>query len=131
VFFQAIWQVVADHRVTSAREAERLVFALVKFIGECAKSVPSYSEFIKQSLPLVWSVLVIPNISLTQQDVDEFEDDPQQFIKNDLEESDSDTRRRHCMKFVNQLSKKFPNEVATINGELVQQLNSEYEQNKA
>jgi hypothetical protein len=76
VFFQAIWQVVADNRVTSAREAERLVFALVKYIGECAKSIPSYADFLKGNLQHIWNVLVIPNISLTSQDVEEFEDDP-------------------------------------------------------
>jgi hypothetical protein len=35
------------------------------------------------------------------------------------------------MKFVQQLSKKFPSEINAITGALVQQLNSEYELNKA
>ena len=87
LFFQSIWQVVADNRVTAAREAERLVFALVKYIGECT-NIGNYSDFIKQNLALLFQVVILPNISLTQEDVDEFEDDPQQYIKNDLEESD-------------------------------------------
>jgi exportin-2 (importin alpha re-exporter) len=130
IFFQAIWQVIADGRVTAAREAERLVFALVKYIGECT-NIGSYSEFIKQNLALLFSVVVLPNISLTQEDVDEFEDDPQQYIKNDLEESDQETRRRHCMKFVQQLSRKYQAEMAGLIGDFITQLNCEYEQNKA
>jgi hypothetical protein len=122
--------VIAENRVTAAREAERLVFALVKYIGECT-NLPHFAEFIKSNLSLLFQVLILPNISLTQEDVDEFEDDPQQYIKNDLEESDQETRRRHCMKFVQQLSKKFSNEMTTIIGDLMTQLNSEYEQNKA
>lgn len=62
-------------------------------------------------------MLILPNISLTKEDVEEFEDDAQQYIKNDLEESDQETRRRHCMKFVQQLSKKYPNEMSAIIGE--------------
>ena len=52
-------------------------------------------------------MLVLPFISITQEDIDEFEDEPQAYIKNDLEESDVDSRRRQCMKFVQQLSKRF------------------------
>ena len=74
---------------------------------------------------------MIPNISLTQQDIDEYEDEPQQFLKNDLEESDAETRRRQCMKFVQQLSKKFQNDVGSLIGEFFTQFLQEYEQNKA
>ena len=38
---------------------------------------------------------------------EEYEYEPHQYIKNDLEESDAETRRRHCMKFVNRLSTNF------------------------
>jgi hypothetical protein len=51
------------------------VFALVKYIGECT-NIANYSEFIKTNLVALFQVLVLPNISLTQEDVDEFEDDP-------------------------------------------------------
>ncbi len=44
--------------------------------------------------------IVVPNISITQEDVDLFEDEPDAYIKIDLEESDLETRRRLCMKFV-------------------------------
>ncbi len=53
LFFQSIWQVVADNRVSAAREAERLVFALVKYIGECT-NIGNYSDFIKQNLALLF-----------------------------------------------------------------------------
>ena len=50
---------------------------------------------------------MLPNISITKEDEDEYEDEPQTYIKNDLEESDLETRRRQCMKFVQALSKRF------------------------
>ena len=59
------------------------------------------------NLMKIFDILIIPNISITPEDQEEFEDDPDAYIRNDLEESDVETRRRYCMKFVQQLSKKF------------------------
>lgn len=56
----------------------------------------------------IFSLLVLPNISLTPEDIDEYEEEPETYLKNDLEESDVDTRRRQCMKFVQALARKFP-----------------------
>jgi len=73
-------------------------------------------------LSLLFNVLVLPNISITEEDIDEYEDDPQAYIKNDLEESDQETRRRQCMKFVQALSKRFQNEMGVLIGQLFTQL---------
>lgn len=54
----------------------------------------------KQNLQSIFTSLILPNIAMTQQDHDEYEDEPEVYIKNDLEESDTETRRRQCMKFV-------------------------------
>lgn len=51
-------------------------------------------------MQVIFSVLIQPNIAVTQDDMDEYNDEPQMYIRNDLEESDSETRRRQCMKFV-------------------------------
>ena len=64
-------------------------------------------------------MLVLPNISITEQDLEEYEFEPQQYIKSDLEESDAETRRRHCMKFVSKLSSYFEAEVSTLIGSLI------------
>lgn len=45
-------------------------------------------------------MIIIPNISITEEDIEEYECEPQNYIKNDLEESDVETRRYQCMKFV-------------------------------
>jgi hypothetical protein len=57
-------------------------------------------------IPL-FDYVIIPNISITNDDIEEYEDEPETYIRNDLEESDTDTRRRLCNKFVQSLSKKF------------------------
>lgn len=42
----------------------------------------------------IFQTIILPNISITQDDQDEYEDEPDMYIKNDLEESDTETRRR-------------------------------------
>lgn len=97
------------------RECERLIFAIVHYIGDAA-GLPNYTQLIKENLPALFQVVVIPNISLTEQDLEEYECEPQTYIKNDLEESDTETRRRHCMKFVQSLAKKFNAETSELIG---------------
>lgn len=48
----------------------------------------------------IFDILILPNVSITKEDLDEYDDDPDAYIRNDLEESDVDTRRRYCMKFM-------------------------------
>lgn len=76
-----------------------MVRAVVKYLGEMT-NVQSKHDFLKMNLIKIFDILVLPNISITAEDADEYEDDPDAYIRNDLEESDVETRRRHCMKFV-------------------------------
>ncbi len=98
-FFQQIWALVTRRTITASKSCERLLFALVRYLGDCA-AIPTYSDFLAQNLQAIIEILVLPSISITQEDIDEFEDDPQAYIRNDLEESDVETRRRTCMKFL-------------------------------
>jgi exportin-2 (importin alpha re-exporter) len=93
-------------------------------------NVKSKNEFIKNNLMKIFDILILPNISITQEDEDEYEDDPDAYIKNDLEESDVETRRRYCMKFVQQLSKKYPQEVGSLIGNYVNSFIAEYQSNR-
>lgn len=77
----------------------------------------------------LFTLLIVPNISITEDDLEEYEMEPEQYIKNDLEESDTETRRRQCMKFVQSLSKRFANEVNGLIGDFVNQLLQEYSVN--
>jgi hypothetical protein len=60
----------------------------------------STQEFFRTNLIPLFQNVIIPNISINEDDIDEFNDEPETYIKNDLEESDTDTRRRLCNKFV-------------------------------
>lgn len=101
----------------------------MRYLGESA-GLPTYVDFIKQNLTVLFEVLVIPNISLTQQDIDEYEDEPLTYLKNDLEESDAETRRRQCMKFVQALSKRYPAEINELISGFINHFVTEYEKDK-
>ena len=75
-------------------------------------------------------MLIVPNISVTEQDAEEYEFEPAQYIKNDLEESDAETRRRHCMKFVQKLSGFFETEMNNLIGTLINNMQAEYAKDK-
>jgi len=88
------------------------------------------SDFFKGNMMTLFSLLILPNISLTADDMEEYEYEPESYVRNDLEESDTETRRRQCMKFVQALSRRFPNEVNQLISEYVTQLLSEYQANR-
>ena len=60
---------------------------------------PDLGEFYKQNMLNLFTLLIVPNISITDDDLEEYEFEPDTYVKNDLEESDTETRRRQCMKF--------------------------------
>lgn len=73
--------------------------------------------------------VVLPNIALRDSDVEMFEDEPIEFIRRDLEGSDSETRRRAASDFLRQLSDQFQLSVTGIAMELVNKCLQEYTSN--
>lgn len=58
--------------------------------------------------------VVLPNLSLRESDMEMFEDEPIEFIRRDLEGSDSDTRRRAATDFLQQLLAQFQKLVTDV-----------------
>lgn len=57
--------------------------------------------------------IILPNITLQESDEEMIEDDPIEFIRRDLEGSDSDTRRRAAVDFLRELNDKNQEAVTT------------------
>ncbi|KAF9352787.1 importin-alpha export receptor [Mortierella sp. AD094] len=58
--------------------------------------------------------VVLPNMGLRESDEELFEDEPIEYIRRDLEGSDSETRRRAATELVRGLLDQFPTEVTAI-----------------
>jgi len=91
---------------------------------------PDLAEFFKTNMLSLFDLLILPVISITEDDIDEYENEPETYVKNDLEESDTETRRRQCMKFVQSLARRFPNEVNGIIESYVNNLLADYQENR-
>lgn len=75
--------------------------------------------------------VILPNIALRDSDVEMFEDEPIEFIRRDLEGSDSETRRRAASDFLKQLSEQFEQSVTSISVSSVDKSLKEYSANPA
>ncbi|PWY72351.1 Cse1-domain-containing protein [Aspergillus heteromorphus CBS 117.55] len=58
--------------------------------------------------------VILPNVSLRESDEELFEDEPIEFIRRDLEGSDSDTRRRAATDFLRRLAERFEESVTGV-----------------
>jgi exportin-2 (importin alpha re-exporter) len=63
--------------------------------------------------------VILPNLQLREADEELFEDDPIEYIRRDLEGSDSDTRRRAAADLVRSLSEQFDAEMTALFGEYI------------
>lgn len=85
-----------------------LVSRALQFLTSVAH-IPQHAQAFNnpQILGQVIEKVILPNLSLRESDVELFEDEPIEFIRRDLEGSDSDTRRRAATDFLRQLMAQF------------------------
>ncbi|PYI10777.1 Cse1-domain-containing protein [Aspergillus sclerotiicarbonarius CBS 121057] len=70
--------------------------------------------------------VILPNVSLRESDEELFEDEPIEFIRRDLEGSDSDTRRRAATDFLRRLAERFEDSVTRVVLKYTEHYLSEY-----
>lgn len=63
--------------------------------------------------------VILPNVSLRESDIEQFEDEPIEYIRRDLEGSDADTRRRAATDFLRKLLEKFERLVTDVVGRYI------------
>lgn len=112
-FIQNIWQLLVeiDHRM----RFDKLVNAALDFLSSICQR-PQYAEIFKGEgvLQHICDDVIIKNLTLRAEDVEQFEDEPFEFLKRDVEGSDLHTRRRGASDFVRALGKHFEAEIFQI-----------------
>ncbi|XP_063905831.1 exportin-2 [Zophobas morio] len=73
--------------------------------------------------------VIIPNMEFRVSDEELFEDNPEEYIRRDIEGSDVDTRRRAACDLVNTLSQNFEKRIIEIFGQYLQIMLSKYNEN--
>ncbi|KAJ9301331.1 hypothetical protein DTO271G3_1466 [Paecilomyces variotii] len=92
-----------------------LVSKALQFLTSTAK-MPEHAAAFQDEATLgqVIEKVILPNVSLRESDEELFEDEPIEFIRRDLEGSDSETRRRAATDFLRTLAEKFEEAVTKV-----------------
>lgn len=106
-----------------------LVSKALQFLTAVTSTTAHAQAFNDEStLSQVVERVILPNLTLRDSDMELFEDEPIEFIRRDLEGSDSDTRRRASTDFLRQLIAKFETMLPTIVFRYIAHYLSEYSQ---
>lgn len=105
-FVQDVWTLLTKTGLESGKD--RLVTSGVRFLTAVANSVHSSLFGGGDVLRQVCESIVIPNLTFTEDDEELFESNHVEYVRRDIEGSDSDTRRRGACELVRALTLKFP-----------------------
>ncbi|KAI0875042.1 CAS/CSE protein [Hypoxylon argillaceum] len=118
VFISKAWNLLS----TTGPETkyDNLVSKALHFLTAIAGTSQHSAAFNDENvLSQVVEKVVLPNVALRESDIELFEDEPIEFIRRDLEGSDTDSRRRAATDFLRQLQRKFEQLVTSVTGRYI------------
>jgi len=89
---------------------------------------PQYKQMFEseQIMLEICQKVICPNIMLRESDVEQFEDNPEEYIRRDMEGSDVDTRRRAACDLVKSFTNQFEERTTKLFTQYVQEMLNEY-----
>lgn len=97
-----------------------LVSKALQFLTAVASTAKHAQNFENEEvLSQVVEKVILPNVSLRESDIEQFEDEPIEYIRRDLEGSDADTRRRAATDFLRKLLERFEELVTSVVGRYI------------
>ncbi|XP_074106561.1 chromosome segregation 1 [Cotesia typhae] len=124
-FLEAIWKLL--YETGQQAKNDTLVSNSLQFLVTVADRA-HYRELFEnpETLRNICTNLITPNIEFRESDSELFEDNPEEYIRRDVEGSDVDTRRRAACDLVKVLAKYYGAKVMDIFGVYVMQRLEEY-----
>lgn len=112
-FIQSSWGLLTT--IGQETKYDILVSRALHFLTSVA-SMPEHAAAFQaeETLGQIIEKVILPNVSLRESDEELFEDEPIEFIRRDLEGSDSETRRRAATDFLRRLAEKFEASVTKV-----------------
>ncbi len=124
-FVTAVWNLLLT--VGPQVKYDLLASNAIQFLASVADRQQYKSLFEDDTvLGSICEKVIIPNVELRECDIELFEDNPEEFIRRDLEGSDVDTRRRAACDLVRGLSRHFEARITSIFGAYVQAMLADY-----
>jgi exportin-2 (importin alpha re-exporter) len=127
-FVTAVWNLLITIGLDTKYDV--LVSNAIQFLTAVVYR-PQYKSLFdnEESLKSICEKVIIPNLFLRDVDIETFEDNPEEYLRKDIERSDTDTRRRSASELVQSLCIHFEKQVVAIFSSYVQVLLQEYAAN--
>lgn len=127
-FVEAIWNLLTS--VGNDVKHDLLVSNAILFLASVCER-PHYKDLFADqgTLQSICEKVIVPNMMFRDADEELFEDNPEEYIRKDMEGSDIDTRRRAACDLVRGLCKFFEQAVTTVFSQYVNAMLLEYSQN--
>ncbi|KAI2623235.1 putative mportin-alpha export receptor [Hypoxylon sp. NC1633] len=118
VFVSSAWNLLST--IGPETKYDNLVSKALHFLTAIAANSAHSTVFNNETvLNEVVEKVVLPNVALRESDLELFEDEPIEFIRRDLEGSDTDSRRRAATDFLRQLQSRFEQLVTSVAGRYI------------
>ncbi|KAG1687432.1 Exportin-2 [Nymphon striatum] len=118
-FVTAVWNLLINY--DQSAKYDLLVSNAIQFLASVAERTGYKSLFEDPStLSGICQNVIIPNMEFRKSDEELFEDNPEEYIRKDMEGSDVDTRRRAACDLVKALSHNFEAKITEIFSQYVQ-----------
>ncbi|KAL8828047.1 MAG: hypothetical protein Q9191_002818 [Dirinaria sp. TL-2023a] len=127
-FVESSWNLLTT--IGSETKYDILVSRALGFLTSVTNNQKHAQNFNEEAIASqVIEKVILPNIVLRDSDVELLEDDPIEYIRNDLEGLDSETRRRAAIDFLKQLLAHFPQMITNLVFRYIHHFLSEYSVN--
>ena len=127
-FVESGWTLLTT--LGSQGQFDFLVSRCLNFLTAVAKFERNIHMFSSESvLVQIVERIIIPNMRMRESDVENFEDEPLDFVRQDLEGSDNGTRKHAATVFLRELASKMEAEVTKIVMYYVDNFLKEYQSN--
>ena len=124
-FTTTVWNLLLG--VTSHPKHDILATTCIKFLSSLVAKPMHKALFQDQSTLLqIIAKIVIPNLMIREVDEERFEDDPQEFIMGDMEESDTESRRKRAQGLLRAMCRQFEGETTVICMEQINAMLAEF-----
>lgn len=127
-FIQQVWNLLDS--LDSSAKYDLLVSNAIRFLSIVAERGLHKEIFQKEEvLQKISTSVIIPNMKFRESDEELFEDNPEEYIRRDIEGADVQTRRRAACDFVKALSKHFEKPMTEVFSQYIESMLLNYSQN--
>ncbi|SSD59994.1 probable Importin alpha re-exporter [Saccharomycodes ludwigii] len=129
-FISSTWELLT--KLQPKAKNDILVSKSMLFLSSVARIPHFFKTFNSEdAMSVLVDKIILPNITLHESDEELFEDDPIEYIRRDLEGSDSDTRRRSCTDFLKVLKERNQELVTSVILNRINDFFIKYQENPA